>query len=124
MKKPVILFLVAFVLSALVTLAVRTARHDPYAPAVTATAQPATPPAPQVADPHAGHTAAATATPAAPTVVNTVCTLCGMDVDPSIKPAEYQGKLIGFGCRACPPRFAAEPDRYGPSALRNEVLDE
>ena len=103
MKKSIILFLVAFAVAAGVTLALRTARHDP----------------------HVGHDHAApspTAVAAAPAVVNTVCAICGMDVDPTITPAEYQGKLVGFGCRACPPRFAKEPDRWGPSALRNEVL--
>ena len=53
--------------------------------------------------------------------VNTVCPICGMDVDPEIQPATYQGKAVGFGCKACPPKFTASPERYGPHALRDEV---
>jgi hypothetical protein len=45
-----------------------------------------------------------------------------MDVDPKLPTAEYQGKTIGFGCRMCPPKFKAAPDRYGPHYLRNEVV--
>jgi hypothetical protein len=96
MKKSITLFLVAFALAAGVTLALRTARHAPG----SAGFQPAS----------------------ERKTVNTLCAICGMNVDPSIPPAEYQGKLVGFGCRACPPRFAADPERWGPSALRNEVL--
>jgi hypothetical protein len=47
-----------------------------------------------------------------------------MDVDPSIAPATYKGKLIGFGCRMCPPKFARDPDLYGPAALENKVVAE
>ena len=54
--------------------------------------------------------------------VNTVCAICGMDVNPAIPTAEYQGKTIGFGCKMCPPKFKADPDRYGPAYLRNEVI--
>ncbi len=132
--KSIFAFLATFVLGAVVALAIRTARHDPHA-------APA-------ADPHAGHAHAApapsapatlppgaTAAPAAPapasdhhaaapasTPVNTVCAICGMKVDPSLPTATYQGKTIAFGCRMCPPKFKAEPDKYGPLYLRNEVL--
>lgn len=111
--KSVVLFLATFLLGAVLALGARTALHKPYAEPAPVVPAP-------IANPHAGHAAA----PAAPTgakVVNTVCAICGMDVDPEIKPAAYQGKLVGFGCAACPPKFAKEPDRYGPSALRNEV---
>jgi YHS domain-containing protein len=54
--------------------------------------------------------------------VNTVCAICGMDVDPRLPTQQYQGKTIGFGCRMCPPKFKADPDRYGPAYLRNEVI--
>jgi len=54
--------------------------------------------------------------------VNTVCAICGMKVNASIPTAEYQGKRIGFGCRMCPPKFKADPDRYGPYYLRNETI--
>ncbi len=53
--------------------------------------------------------------------VNTVCAICGMAVDPNIPTASYQGKRIGFGCGKCPPKFAADPERYGPFALTNQV---
>jgi YHS domain-containing protein len=82
--------------------------------AASAKAQPA-------ADSHTGHGAMAAA-PAPGKPVNTVCAICGMDVDPKLPTAEYQGKTIGFGCRMCPPKFKADPDRYGPSYLRNEVI--
>lgn len=119
MTKHVLAFLGAFLVGATLAFALRTARHDPYA-APAAAETPATRPAPAVApaaDPHAGHASA----PAAAPTVNSVCAICGMDVDPAIKPATYQGKLVGFGCAACPAKFAREPDRYGPAALRNEV---
>ncbi len=72
-------------------------------------------------DPHAIH-GAATTTAANDKPVNTVCAICGMDVDPKLPTLEYQGKKIGFGCKMCPPKFKAEPDRYGPFYLRNEVI--
>jgi YHS domain-containing protein len=49
--------------------------------------------------------------------VNTTCAICGMPVDPKLPTATYQGKTIGFGCRMCPPKFQADPDRYGPGFL-------
>lgn len=89
------------------------------APAPATNASGATPSA---KDPHANHGASAPATPAAGQPVNTVCAICGMAVDPRIPTAEYQGKTIGFGCRNCPGKFQAEPDRYGPLYLNNETL--
>jgi YHS domain-containing protein len=86
-------------------------------PAPAATPEPA--PAAPAADPHAGH--AASAPPAAGEPVNTICAICGMDVDPALPTAQYQGKTIGFGCRMCPPKFKANPDRYGPAYVRNEL---
>ncbi len=125
--KSIFAFLATFVLGAVVALAIRTARHDPHA----------TP----AADPHAGHAHAAPAasapsTPVAPAAaasahhaatpaaapVNTVCAICGMKVDPNLPTATYQGKTIAFGCRMCPPKFKADPDKYGPLYLRNEVI--
>lgn len=111
--KSLALFLATFVVGAGLALGARTILHQPYAAPL-----PAAQPAPGT-DPHAGHAQAAAPADAKP--VNTVCAVCGMDVDPSIKPGSYQGKLIGFGCGACPPKFAKDPERYGPSALRNEV---
>jgi hypothetical protein len=54
--------------------------------------------------------------------VNTVCAICGMKVDPNLPTMEYQGKTIGFGCKLCAPKVKADPDRYGPYYLRNEVI--
>jgi YHS domain-containing protein len=136
--KSISLFLATFVVGALLALAARTARHDPhaghdttgatttrgdYAPMVhnSPPASAAAPsahsshPAPAARDPHAGHAAAKTP-------VNTVCAICGMKVDPSLPTMEYQGQTIGFGCKMCAPKFKAEPDKYGPSYLRNELI--
>lgn len=100
------IFIGTFVLGAVVTLAVRTARHDPHAGHLPAPATPAP----------AAHTPAA----AAAKPVNTVCAICGMAVDPRLPTAVYRGQVIGFGCRMCPPKFQANPDKYGPAYLRNE----
>jgi hypothetical protein len=152
MKTHLTYFIAAFVVGCLAALAARAAWFQPYAdhsgpPAAPVYAQMVTNPSAPAADPHAGHTAPAA--PAAPAVapvpavapapavdphaghgalktgatVNTVCAICGMDVDPSIKPATYKGKLVGFGCRMCPPKFAADPERYGPAALENRVVE-
>jgi len=135
MTKHIILFVAAFIGGTVLALAVRSALFKPYdghathvdqpapAPMVdnTAPAAPRTPVA-RAPDPHAGHEHAPTpAPPAEGATVNTICPICAMDVDPSIPPATYQGKQVGFGCRACPPIFARDPDRYGPAALANEV---
>jgi hypothetical protein len=118
--KSAILFLATFLLGAALALGARTVLHKPYAVAPGNTAPPPGTSAP-AAQAHPVAPAVATTTAADAKPVNTVCAICGMEVDPEIKPAVYQGKLVGFGCAACPPRFAKEPDRYGPSALRNEV---
>lgn len=101
----VLLFLTCFVAGAAAALAVRTARHQPH-PVLP---PPVTTPAP------AATGTSVTAAPATP--VNTTCAICGMPVDPRLPTATYQGKTIGFGCRMCPPKFAAEPERYGPAFL-------
>jgi hypothetical protein len=99
-------FLATFALGALIALGARTASHQPAA------------------------TLAAVAPPAKSEIsdlkseipVNTVCAICGMAVDPKLPTVTYQGKTIGFGCKMCPPKFQAEPDKYGPIYLRNEVI--
>lgn len=136
--KSLYLFLGTFVLGALIALGARTALHDPHAGHDTAGATTTrgdyapmvknTPPSPSTSapahsshpasaatDPHAGHTAAKKP-------VNTHCAICGMKVDPSLPTMEYQGQTIGFGCKMCPPKFKAEPDKYGPAYLRNEII--
>jgi YHS domain-containing protein len=131
-------FLGTFVLGALIALAARAAWFNPnadhtghtsgggdYVPMVANTRP--------TADAHASHQSATTASseiksaPASPTAttvapVNSICAICGMEVDPDLPTAEYQGKTIGFGCKACPAIFKANPDKYGPAYLRNEVV--
>ena len=115
MTRQLLTFAGTFVLGAFVALIARAAFFDPYAEAAPA-------PAP-AADPHVGHARATAPVPAADAKpVNTVCAICGMDVDPKLPTAVYQGKVIGFGCRMCPPKFAKDPDRWGPAYLRNEVV--
>lgn len=110
MNRHALLFGLTFALGALIALAARTARHQPH-PVTPPPAAASNPPAPAGASP-AGETKP----------VNTICAICGMPVDPSLPTATYQGRTIGFGCRMCPPKFQANPDRYGPAYLRNEVL--
>jgi len=115
MTRHIAIFVACFLLGGLLTAVLRTATHEPYAsvapdPAPAAPAEPA-PAAPPVA-----------ATPSGPPV-NTVCAICAMPVDPKIPTAVYKGKVIGFGCRMCPPKFAKEPDRYGPAYLENRVAE-
>jgi len=117
MSKNILIFIGAFFIGALVTLAIRTAKHDPYTPAETVPImiKPA-----DAMETHE-HAEAAPATDAKP--VNTVCPICGMEVDPDVATAMYEGIIIGFGCKNCPPKFAAEPEAFGPSALENKVAE-
>lgn len=147
----IFLFLATFVAGALIALVVRAARFDAhagertehtaggeYAPMVNNALTPATGDAAKVrgateparAGGHENHVPAAPEAAGATTVktaadagkpVNTVCAICGMDVDPKLPTAQYQGKTIGFGCKMCPPKFKADPDRWGPLYLKNEV---
>ena len=143
MIRHIFVFLAAFVASALIALVVRATMFQPhtgheghpapggdYAPMVSNTLAPTKAEAPdqpaaksETIDPHTGHGPAAMKAADAGKPVNTVCAICGMDVDPKIPTQQYQGKTIGFGCKMCPPKFKADPDRYGPSYLRNEVIE-
>lgn len=118
MTRHIVIFAACFLLGAAVTAAVRTVRHHPYQelPVPAASPAPVEPAAP-------APTPAVTA-PAAATPVNTICAICAMPVDPKVPTAVYQGKVIGFGCKACPAKFAAKPDLYGPAALQNHVVEE
>lgn len=141
MIRNIVIFLVTFAVGAVVALATRAALHEPHSEA-TATAvadhssmvdnalvpaEPATSDtkasiAGEASD-HSAHAANATKSAASsPAPVNSVCAICGMEVDPKLPTAEYQGKTIGFGCRMCRPKFEANPDKYGPAYLRNEVI--
>lgn len=152
MTRNVLIFIGTFVLGALAALVARAAMHKPYtaAPAAPAaneyaamvnnTLAPAGATEPRSADDQApanqhppqhgtshgedrsAHGAGAPSPAAQDAPVNTVCAICGMKVDPSLPTAEYQGKKIGFGCRMCPPKFKADPDKYGPYYLRNETI--
>ncbi|HYD82698.1 MAG TPA: hypothetical protein VEA63_01570 [Opitutus sp.] len=142
-----ITFLATFVVGAVVAFAARAALHQPHTEATPlAAAEPApmvdnalTPPKQKLAagkasetkakeakgDEGHGEHAKAEAPKAeaeAKKPVNTVCAICGMDVDPKLPTEEYKGQAIGFGCRMCPPKFRADPDKYGPYYLRNEVI--
>lgn len=130
MTRSLFIFLGTFAAGALIALVARAALFAPhahrdanavgggdYAPMVTNTLAPHDTARPAPAS--AANTAAASA---AAKPVNTVCAICGMDVDPKLPTATYQGKTIGFGCRMCPPKFAKDPDRWGPMYLKNEVV--
>jgi hypothetical protein len=55
--------------------------------------------------------------------VNSTCPICAMPVNPAIPFADYKGVKVGFGCAACPPKFAANPAKYGEAALKNQVVE-
>jgi len=149
MKRHVFIFLGTFLAGAVIAFGARAALHDPHAGHVattpaTASETPAvgagdsrgaaaTPMATEPGSSHGSHgmTEAApapapdTTKPAADAgAVNTVCAICGMKVNPKIPTETYQGKKVGFGCGACPAQFRANPDKYGPAALRNEVVED
>jgi hypothetical protein len=116
MTRHLVIFFACFLLGAIITAAVRTMLYRPYAgQAATAAATP--PAAPPVA-------AAAPAPAATSTPINTICAICSMPVDPKIPTAQYRGSTIGFGCKMCPPKFAADPEKYGPAFLANRVIEE
>ncbi len=118
MIRHLLIFVITAALGALVALAVRSAVHHPYAaaPASGHEQLPPTAPAPAkpASDPHAGHVSAPAAKP-----VNDICAICGMDADPKLT-ALYKGQVIAFGCAKCPPKFAKDPERFGPYFLRNQ----
>ena len=147
MIRNIFIFLGTFVAGALIALVARAAMFAPHAndeghpPAggdyaamvsnpLTPIAAEKNPPAPAApsktapapANEHAGHDASAASSPNAGKPVNTVCAICGMAVDPTLPTAQYKGQTIGFGCKMCAPKFKAEPDRYGPFYIRNEVI--
>jgi YHS domain-containing protein len=119
MIRTLLIFLGSFAVGATVALAVRTAWFDPHA----AASHPSSPPAVHAAPASHTHGEEGKPTANAATPVNTMCAICGMAVNPAIPFAQYRGKTIGFGCKQCPPKFAADPERYGPAYLRNEVVE-
>ena len=150
MIRNIFIFLATFAVGALIAFGARAALHKPDAPVTEHTAKehaamvsnPLTPastaptsggdavtPAPvrksSATVPgaeHHGHDAAAAKPMATAETVNSVCAICGMKVDPSLPTLEYEGKKIGFGCKMCAPKFKANPDKYGPAYLINEVI--
>lgn len=148
MTKNIFIFLGTFIAGAVIALAARAAMFKPHAgheghpagggdyaamvsnPLVPSKSQAEAAPAeaaatghehPPAAQPQASNARAKPAgDPSLP--VNTVCAICGMKVDPKLPTAEYKGQTIGFGCKMCAPKLKANPDRYGPYYLRNEVI--
>ena len=128
MKKTLIYFVLAFAAGAALSMVVRAAWFTPEPSAASDMVLPVGEPMVDLSavHPQAHGEAAEPVPPAADTggnagdsgkPVNKTCPICGMDVDPSLPTATYQGKTVGFGCAACPPRFEREPDKYGPAAL-------
>ena len=132
MTRHLVIFISCFFIAAVVTTIVRTSRHQPYGgtPGAQTSAGATSAPVSGTAEvgPQAAPDSTLEATPAstssAAVPVNTICALCGMPVNPALPTAVYQGKVIGFGCKACPPRFAKEPDTYGPAALANQIVED
>jgi hypothetical protein len=123
MIRLIIIFSVMFAIGALVAVVVRTGAHHPYANMEEAHAQSAMPAiSAEVTAPmaHSDHAVAAVVQTAA---VNTICAICGMPVNPALGTALYHEKRIGFGCKTCPGQFAANPEKYGPSALKNVMAE-
>ena len=145
----VFIFIGTFVLGAAIALIARTAMYQPhaaddvhattggeYSAMVSNPLKPVTPESTGLAtqtepnqtqtkatahDSHE-HGSAAPAASSTDAPVNDVCAICGMAVNPELEMLEYQGKTIGFGCKLCAPKFKADPDRYGPAYLKNEVI--
>ncbi len=131
MTRHLFIFFVCFLSGALITTVIRTRRHQPFAgsagpqpmdhavsaPMSTQTPMPASAPSVMPA-------ASMTDAPVSAIPVNTICAICGMPVNAALPTATYHGKVIGFGCKVCPEKFAKEPDKFGPAALVNRVVEE
>ena len=114
------IFIAMFALGILIAVVVRTSHHQPYA-------MPASSPTPATSAGAAGPSASAPVSGAmdvaSSDIVNSICAICGMPVNPKLGTALYHEKRIGFGCKTCPAQFAANPEKYGPSALKNLVAE-
>ena len=123
MNRHIIIFLVTFAVGAVFAVILRTSLHRPYAGGK----EPPTGPAAALPVPAAHDHGAATTTPSAAAsataTVNSTCAICGMPVNPAFGTAVYKGKFVGFGCKSCPPKFKAEPEKYGDAALKNQVVE-
>lgn len=107
------IFIAMFALGTVIAVVVRTSHHQPYA-------MPAPSPTPTIS---ASAPVSATMDVASTETVNSICAICGMPVNPKLGTALYHEKRIGFGCKTCPAQFAANPEKYGPSALKNLVAE-
>ena len=113
MTRLAIIFVATFCFGAVISVAIRTKMHQPYA---MVNPLPAPGPSDQVQ-------AASAISTSHEAPVNTICTICGMPVNLKLGTALYQEKRIGFGCKSCPAQFAADPEKYGPGALKNVVTE-
>ncbi len=50
--------------------------------------------------------------PVAKQAFNAVCPISGEPVSPKSQTVEYEGKVYGFCCDSCEPKFKAEPAKY------------
>jgi YHS domain-containing protein len=50
--------------------------------------------------------------PAAKPAFNEVCPVSGEPVNPKSKTVEHEGKVYGFCCNSCEPKFKADPAKY------------
>ena len=132
--KYLLIFALCFLVGATAAIAVRSAVHQPYAPASEAPVMSApapadsAPSAPAPAPGHQGHGATPApatnqAKPASADVTaigNTICPSCGMDVDPELLPITTAQGSIGIGCAPCAPKIARDPGRYADAARDNK----
>lgn len=124
MTRYLVIFVVTFAVGAVIAVILRTGGHQPYGELPRPPPEAGMPPPPPM-DAHHDHGAPpAPPAPAAPGgAVNTICPGCGGPVDPKIPMADYQGKKVGFNCKMCVPKFAAEPQKYGEAALKNQAAE-
>jgi YHS domain-containing protein len=114
MKKQLGVFVVFFALGVVIAVIIRAAT---YHPSSQTPVMPSMSPAEHVAHTLAAPVAATQAS------VNSTCPICGMPVNPAIPFVDYKGVKVGFGCTACPPKFAGNPAKYGEAALKNQVVE-
>lgn len=126
MIRNLIIFVVCFVIGAATVLVYRITtyhQHGKIAPVPTVAATPMTMPLPPPAATAASSASAPVPAAATGQPVNTICPVCGMKVNPQLPTATWKGRIIGFGCAGCLPRFQAEPDRFGEAALKNQTVE-
>lgn len=114
------IFIAMFALGTVIAVVVRTSNHQPYA--MTASS-PAPVTSAAAAELSVGAPVSAALNVSSSDTVNSICAICGMPVNPKFGTALYHEKRIGFGCKTCPAQFAANPEKYGPSALKNLVAE-